>query len=61
MTLFTEQDVLGNGNVIRTAAIFFYISNEGISILENASLIGLPVPDKIKDIKLKDVKESEKK
>jgi toxin secretion/phage lysis holin len=35
---------------LRTAVIFFYISNEGLSILENASALGLPVPQKIKDV-----------
>lgn len=42
--------VIGTGSVLRTAAIFFYISNEGISLLENASHLGLPVPQKIKDV-----------
>ena len=44
--------VVGNTdtNVLRTAVIFFYLSNEGISILENASHIGLPIPEKLKDI-----------
>lgn len=42
--------ILGQGDVLRTAVIFFYIANEGISILENASLLGLPVPAKLKDI-----------
>ncbi|MEG0326826.1 MAG: phage holin family protein [Cellulosilyticaceae bacterium] len=45
-----DYQVLGNGSVIRTAVIFFYISNEGISILENSSKIGLPIPQKLKDI-----------
>ena len=40
---------LGTGNVLRDAVIFFYISNEGISLLENAVSIGLPVPVKIKE------------
>lgn len=39
----------GNG-VIRTAVVFFYLSNEGVSILENAAHIGLPVPQKLKDV-----------
>lgn len=39
-----------NGSAIRTAVIFFYVSNEGISIMENASKIGLPIPQKLKDI-----------
>ena len=40
--------VIGSGSVLRTAAIFFYISNEGVSLLENAAHLGLPVPEKIK-------------
>lgn len=53
--------VIQNGSVIRTAVIFFYLSNEGISILENASVLGLPVPQKLKDVleQLKDGKERE--
>lgn len=42
--------VLGNGSVLRTAVIFFYISNEGVSVLENAAHLGLPVPEKVKDV-----------
>jgi toxin secretion/phage lysis holin len=38
------------GSVFRTAVIFFYLSNEGISILENASRIGLPIPEKLKQV-----------
>lgn len=45
-----DQNVIGEGSVIRTAVIFFYLSNEGVSILENAAHIGLPVPQKLKDI-----------
>lgn len=45
-----DQNVIGEGSVIRTAIIFFYLSNEGISILENVSHIGLPVPKKLKDV-----------
>ena len=45
-----DQNVIGDGSVIRTAVIFFYLSNEGISILENTVHIGLPVPQKLKDI-----------
>jgi toxin secretion/phage lysis holin len=37
-------------SVLRTAVIFFYLSNEGISILENAAHIGLPIPQKLKDL-----------
>ena len=42
--------LLKNGSAIRTATVFFYISNEGISLLENTSRLGLPVPDKLKSI-----------
>lgn len=51
--------VIQNGNVIRTAVIFFYLSNEGISILENVALMGLPVPQKLRDVleQLKDHRE----
>jgi toxin secretion/phage lysis holin len=39
-----------NGGALRTAVIFFYLSNEGISILENAVHIGLPIPEKLKAV-----------
>ncbi len=39
--------IIKNGAVIRTAVIFFYIANEGISLLENAGRLGLPIPKKI--------------
>jgi toxin secretion/phage lysis holin len=42
--------VIKSGAMLRTATIFFYLSNEGISLLENAAHLGLPVPKKIKDI-----------
>lgn len=45
-----DSKILGNGSAIRTAVIFFYISNEGISILENSGRIGLPIPQKLMDI-----------
>lgn len=45
-----DADVVGTGCVLRTAVIFFYISNEGVSLLENASHLGLPVPQKIKAV-----------
>lgn len=43
-----DVHLLKNGSAIRTAVIFFYLSNEGISILENSSKIGLPIPEKLK-------------
>lgn len=42
--------VLGQGGVLRTAVIFFYLSNEGVSILENSAHLGLPIPEKLKEI-----------
>ena len=42
--------LLGDGNALRTAVIFFYLSNEGISLLENAAVIGLPIPEKLKEV-----------
>ena len=45
-----DVQVIGTGCVLRTAAIFFYISNEGVSLLENAAYLGLPVPEKIKTV-----------
>ena len=43
-----DVQVFGTGSVLRTAIIFFYISNEGVSLLENAAHLGLPVPEKLK-------------
>ncbi len=45
-----DVEVIGTGSVLRTAVIFFYLSNEGISILENSAHLGLPVPTKLKDV-----------
>lgn len=43
-----DVQVIGTGKVLRTASILFYISNEGISLLENAGRLGLPIPMKLK-------------
>lgn len=43
-----DVQVIGTGSVLRTAVIFFYLSNEGISLLENAAHLGLPIPEKLK-------------
>ena len=58
-----DVQVIGTGSVLRTAVIFFYISNEGVSLLENATHLGLPVPEKIKTVleQLHDRAESEDK
>lgn len=53
-----DAQIIQNGSVVRTAVIFFYISNEGISITENATLLGLPVPKKLQEV-LKQIKDSE--
>lgn len=45
-----DVQVIGTGSVLRTAVIFFYLSNEGVSLLENAAHLGLPIPEKLKDI-----------
>jgi toxin secretion/phage lysis holin len=56
-----DVQVIGTGSVLRTAVIFFYLSNEGISLLENAAYLGLPVPQKVKTVleQLHDRSESE--
>lgn len=56
-----DVNVIQNGSVIRTAVIFFYLSNEGISILENSAKIGLPIPKKLKDVLKQINKEEEEK
>ena len=45
-----DVHIIGSGCVLRSAVIFFYISNEGISIIENAARMGLPVPQKLQDM-----------
>lgn len=45
-----DVNVLGEPGVLRTAIIFFYISNEGLSLLENSAYLGLPVPDSLKQV-----------
>ena len=45
-----DTHIIESGCVLRSAVIFFYISNEGISIIENAARMGLPVPQKLQDM-----------
>ena len=45
-----DVNVIATGSVLRTAVIFFYLSNEGVSLLENTAHLGLPIPEKLKDI-----------
>lgn len=45
-----DTQVVGTGSALRSAVICWYLSNEGISILENAAHLGLPVPDKLRTV-----------
>jgi len=45
-----DANIVGDGSTVRTAVIFFYCSNEGVSMIENAAHIGLPIPQKLKEI-----------
>ncbi|ARP51056.1 MULTISPECIES: phage holin family protein [Eubacteriales] len=45
-----DVQVLGQPGVLRTAIIFFYLSNEGLSLTENAAHLGLPIPEKLKTV-----------
>lgn len=58
-----DTRVIGTGSVLRSAVIFFYLSNEGISLLENAGHLGLPIPEKLKAVleQLHDRAEKEEK
>ena len=58
-----DAQVIGTGSVLRTVVIFFYLSNEGVSLIENAAHLGLPVPDKLKAVleQLHDRSEKEEK
>ena len=58
-----DTNVITQGAILRTAVIFFYLSNEGLSLVENATHLGLPVPDKLKAVlaQLHDRAEKEEK
>ncbi len=45
-----DQLIIGNGSTLRCMLIMFYLSNEGISIIENAGKMGLPLPQKLKEV-----------
>ena len=45
-----DAQILGGGDVLRTAVIFFYCANEGLSLIENAGHLGLPIPEKLKSV-----------
>ncbi len=54
-----DLHIIKNGSAMRTAMIFFYLSNEGLSIAENATRIGLPIPEQLKAV-FKDLRKEEK-
>ena len=58
-----DVHVVGTGSALRGATVCFYLSNEGLSILENTVHLGLPVPEKLKDVlsQLHNREEKEKK
>ena len=43
-----DKNLIKNQAIIRSSIIFFYIANEGLSILENALAMDLPIPKKLK-------------
>lgn len=45
-----DLHVVGSGNALRSAVVCFYLSNEGVSLLENAAHLGLPIPEKLKTV-----------
>ena len=45
-----DTQVIGTGSILRTAVIFFYLFNEGVSLVENAAHLGLPIPEKLKAV-----------
>lgn len=56
-----DSKLIQNGSAVRTAVIFFYLSNEGISIIENTAKIGLPIPEKLRTVLEQLNKEGNKK
>ena len=45
-----DLHVVGTGDALRSAAVCFYLSNESVSMLENAAHLGLPIPEKLKSV-----------
>lgn len=45
-----DTQIFGESGVLRTAIIFFYLSNEGLSLVENAAYLGLPIPVKLRKV-----------
>ena len=44
-----DKLIIGDGDTLQTAITLFYVANEGISVLENAEEIGLPIPKILED------------
>ena len=53
-----DVHIIGSGCVLRSAVIFFYLSNEGISIVGHAARMGLPVPKKLQEA-MKEIREKQ--
>ena len=45
-----DVHVVGTGSALRGAVVCFYMSNEALSLFENAAHLGLPVPDKLREV-----------
>ena len=45
-----DLHVVGTGDALRSAVVCFYLSNETVSMLENAAHLGLPIPEKLKSV-----------
>ena len=46
-----DQSLLGGtGEPLRSAMIFFYLSNEGLSIIENMGALGVPIPKRLRKL-----------
>ena len=45
-----DQAMGADHAVCRDAVCWFYVANEGLSLLENAAYLGLPIPDKLREI-----------
>ena len=60
ITNIIDRELLGHNAFLRDAVISFYLANEGLSILENAVLIGIPIPEVLKSklLQLKDNKDN---
>ena len=54
-----DMQIIGAGSALKIAVEFFFISNEGISILENSAFLGVPIPDELKRV-LKQIKHHDK-